>query len=238
MHSIFQKNEKAHEKLEKDKQDLIVMVKDAKGLRFNCDEIECVFEFVVYKYVGKHHLRDEDHTPPPEFLEGDHEHQASLMEYFQLHPGLPPGLRPPLGGPPGLRPPLGGPPGLLLPPWGPGRLLTRPPPGLTPAGYVPPPPGVSLYDHDGAANRPPRSKDTNVQTNSRLDNERQMNSRESPKMSNLEVHAAMVSSNESVNNQRLNSKEELQPGSNPDVSSSAQHSSLSGDSISVHSSVI
>ena len=48
MHSIFQKNEKAHEKLEKDKQDLVVMVKDAKGLRFNCDEIECVFEFVVY----------------------------------------------------------------------------------------------------------------------------------------------------------------------------------------------
>lgn len=109
------------------------------GVSVQCDRTECVFEFAVYKYAGKHHTDPVNIAPPTSSVVG------------------PNGERPPMGrGPP--RPP----PWASGPPMHPENNSSPPPSLVGPNGEGPPmgracpcPPPENGY---------PQSKQNNIET--------------------------------------------------------------------------
>ena len=96
-YSIFKEKKDAGKNILEEKQVTVGEGESkCKGVAVKCDKTECVFEFSVYEYAGKHHPNAERLTPPS---------GANL------------GALPEGGGPPmGHGPPLGrGPP--RPPPW-------------------------------------------------------------------------------------------------------------------------
>ena len=110
-YSIFKKDESAGQgQILKDKQ-VTIGKGESKciGVSVECDKTECVFEFSVYTYAGKHHPNEETRQPPAP--NGDLETLAE-DKHLPLKPGPPLGQVLPLE----RDPPMGcGPP--RPPPW-------------------------------------------------------------------------------------------------------------------------